>query len=135
MIKPSSIQEVKDKLDIITVVSHFIKLDRNKKACCPFHGEKTASFSIDDKKGIFKCFGCGKGGDAIAFVMAHETLNFIEAIEKIATIIGVRLEHEEISDPKKYEAEKTAREQMENVLRITVKEYREQLWNLPDDHL
>src|SRR5690242_11544078 len=119
MIKPSSIQEVKDKLDIVTVVGHFLKLDRNNKARCPFHGEKTASFSVDDKKGIFKCFGCGAGGDAIKFVMDHETLNFIEAIEKIASIIGVQLEHETVLDPKKYEAEKTARQQMESVLQIT----------------
>src|SRR5215471_14543828 len=134
MIKPFSIQSVKDKLDIVAVVSDFIKLDRNNKACCPFHGEKTPSFSVDPKREIFKCFGCGAGGDAIEFVMKHETIGFIEAIEKIAGIIGVELEREEIRDPKKYEAEKTLHDQMQQVLQFTVDTYKNQLWNLQDDH-
>src|SRR5215471_867026 len=135
MVKPSSIQAVKDRLDIISVISHFIKLDRNYKACCPFHGEKTPSFSVDAKKQIFKCFGCGEGGDSIAFVIKHEKCSFIEAIAKIANIIGVQLEHEQIKDPKKYEEEKTLREQMESVLQFTVETYRDQLWGLDDDHV
>jgi DNA primase len=134
MIKPSSIQAVKDKLDIVTVVSHYAKLDRHNKACCPFHGEKTPSFSVDAKKDIFKCFGCGAGGDAIKFVMDHEKQNFIEAIETIAKIIGVELEREEIKDPKKYEAEKSLQDQMHQVLHFTVDQYRNNLWNLDDDH-
>jgi len=134
MIKPSSIQAVKERLNIVSTLGHFVKLDSHNKACCPFHDEKTPSFSVDAKKEIFKCFGCGEGGDAIAFVMKHEKVSFIEAIEKIADIIGVTLEHEEIADPKKYEAGKRLREQMDTALLFTIETYRKQLWRLEHDH-
>jgi DNA primase len=134
MIKPSSIQTVKDRLDIVSIVGHFIKLDRNNKACCPFHTEKTPNFSVDAKKEIFKCFGCGEGGDAIAFVMKHEKLSFIEAIKKIADIIGVQVEYEEIRDAKKCEGEKSLRERMDSLLDFAIETYSKQLWNLDQEH-
>jgi DNA primase len=80
MIKQSSVQTLKDTLDIVKVINHFIELDRHNKALCPFHNEKTPSFSVDHKKQIFKCFGCGEDGDAIDFVRKHEKVDFPEAI-------------------------------------------------------
>nr|WP_319401816.1 DNA primase [uncultured Carboxylicivirga sp.] len=70
--------------DIFEVVSNFIELKKagsNYKACCPFHNEKTASLSVNPAKGIFKCFGCGKGGNAIEFIKEHEGVGFKEAVE------------------------------------------------------
>jgi len=74
-------------LDIVEVISRYLDLKKkgvNYTACCPFHNEKTPSFSVSTSKNIFKCFGCGKGGNAISFVMEHEGLNFIEACRVIA---------------------------------------------------
>ena len=74
-------------LDIHTVISRYIALKHsgaNYSACCPLHGEKTPSFSVSVSKQIFKCFGCGAGGDAIKFVMLHEKITFKEAVLKMA---------------------------------------------------
>ena len=78
--------EVIDKIkeDIYEVISHYVDLKPNGnkyKGCCPLHGGKTPSFYITPHMGIFKCFGCGKGGDAIQFIMEHEGIAFKEAIE------------------------------------------------------
>lgn len=70
--------------EILSVVSNFIELKRsgvNHSACCPFHNEKTASFHVNQAKGIFKCFGCGKGGNAIEFIKEHEGVDFKQAVE------------------------------------------------------
>jgi DNA primase len=69
--------------DIVEIVSHFVELKqhgRNHQGCCPFHNEKTPSFVVSPQKGIYKCFGCGAGGDAIHFIMEHEHIEFKEAI-------------------------------------------------------
>lgn len=84
-------------MDIIDIVSNYIELKKsgaNFKANCPFHGEKTPSFVISPSKQIFHCFGCQKGGDAIQFVMEYEKLNYPEALEKIADMIGITVEHQ-----------------------------------------
>jgi len=70
--------------DVVSIVSNFIELKKsgvNHKASCPFHQEKTASFLVNPVKGIYKCFGCGKGGNAISFIMEHEGVEFKEAVE------------------------------------------------------
>lgn len=81
--------QVKEAIDrindeIVEIVSHFIELrqhGRNYQGCCPFHQEKTPSFNVSPAKGIFKCFGCGKGGDSLNFIMEHEKVEFIEAVK------------------------------------------------------
>jgi DNA primase catalytic core len=78
--------------DIYEVVSHFTELKREGhryKACCPLHGEKTPSFYVTPAMGIFKCFGCGKGGDAISFIQEHEHVDFKEAVEIGAKKLGI----------------------------------------------
>lgn len=70
--------------DVVEIVSHFIEIKQKGRSywgCCPFHGEKTPSFSVSPAKGIYKCFGCGKGGDAISFIMEHEHVDFKEAVK------------------------------------------------------
>ena len=81
-----NIEPIKN-LDIADVIGKYISLKKTGPryaACCPFHNEKTPSFSVSPAKGIFKCFGCGEAGDAIAFVMKHRHLDFMEAVKEIA---------------------------------------------------
>src|SRR5215217_3918865 len=77
--------------------------------CCPFHQEKTPSFTVSPQKGFYKCFGCGKGGSAFNFVMEIEGLNFPEAIKRVAEISGIPLP--EPIDDKKYEQNKKRKQE------------------------
>ena len=88
------IEEIKQKVNIADVVGEYVALKRggkNLKGLCPFHGEKTPSFMVNESIGIYKCFGCGKGGDAISFVMEMEKVDFPEALEILAEKVGVKL--------------------------------------------
>lgn len=92
-----NIKELKDRVSISQIVGHFIKLKKSgstETACCPFHSEKSASFTIHKSKNGFKCFGCGKGGDSISFVMEYQRVGFVEAVQIVADIIGFKLEEE-----------------------------------------
>lgn len=100
-IDEESIKKVLEATDIVDVVSSYLTLKRagsRWKACCPFHNEKTPSFSIDPVRQIFKCFGCGVGGTAITFVMKIENLSFVEAVRKLSEKAGIHL-IEETYDP------------------------------------
>jgi len=106
------IEQIND--DIYEVVSNFIKLKKagsNYKACCPFHNEKTASFSVNPTKGIYKCFGCDKGGNAIEFIKEHETVEFKEAVEIGAKILNLNFEWKKSTnfDEVKYKHEESLR--------------------------
>ncbi len=106
MIKPKSVEEVLDIARIEDVVEDFVSLKRrgvNMIGLCPFHNEKTPSFTVSPSKGIFKCFGCGKGGNSVQFVMEHETMSFPEAIKYLAKKYGIELEEEEISQEARQE--------------------------------
>jgi DNA primase len=88
MITQDSIEALKARLDIVDVVGSYLELKKsgaNYKAPCPFHGEKTASFTVSPQKQIYHCFGCGIGGDSVKFVMEYEKLNYPEALEKLAS--------------------------------------------------
>lgn len=133
MLTEKSINQVRD-LSITQVISHYLKLDRNGSACCPFHNEKSPSFKVTEAKGIYKCFGCGEAGDHISFVMKQDKIGFIEAIQRIAEMVGIQLEHEEVPDKEKYQAQKAIKDQMMEVLQYTITEYKNQLWQLPAEH-
>jgi DNA primase len=98
LLSTSTIDNVRD-LPIEQVIGNFVQLKRSGpnayKACCPLHNENTPSFVVTPSKNIFKCFGCGAGGDAIEFVMLHENLPFIEAVKKIAQDHGIPIEETE----------------------------------------
>lgn len=86
------IDEVKNRCDIVNVISQYINLKNsgsNYSGLCPFHNEKTGSFHVNQKKQIYKCFGCGEGGDVINFVMKIENLDFIEAVKLLAEKNGI----------------------------------------------
>jgi DNA primase len=85
-------EELRQQADILKVIGDYVSLKKkgnNFWACCPFHGEKTPSFSVNPSKGFFKCFGCGKAGDAIKFVMEIEGASFPEAIQTVADKCGI----------------------------------------------
>lgn len=103
-IKESSISELKDRIDTLSLVQNYVKLEqRGGKwwGCCPFHGEKTASFNLDAEKGVYYCFGCNKGGSIFNFIMEIEQLSFVEAVEFIAEKSGFSLQYEEGINEKK----------------------------------
>lgn len=103
MIKKESIENLKNHLDVVDVISQFIEIKKagaNFKACCPFHGEQTPSFVISPAKQIYHCFGCGVGGDAIKFVMEYEKLSYPETIEKLASMYNVSLDYDNTTEKK-----------------------------------
>ena len=102
MISKHTSDLVKERADIEEVVGDYVPLKKkgqNLWACCPFHGEKTPSFSINPAKQIYKCFGCGKAGDPIQFVMDIEGIGFQEAIRHLAGKYGIEIEEDEKLSP------------------------------------
>ncbi len=100
MIDKATIDKILDTVEIVDVISDFVSLKRrgaNYIACCPFHNEKTPSFSVSPSKGIFKCFGCGKAGSAVSFVMEHEHLSYTEAIKYLGKKYGIEVNEREES--------------------------------------
>ena len=96
------IDQVLDRTDIVDVVDRRVKLKKagkNYSACCPFHQEKTPSFSVNPEKQFYYCFGCGAGGNALGFVMDYERIEFREAIELLAHAAGIEMPAEEIDAP------------------------------------
>lgn len=94
----NTIHEVQERADIEEVVGDYVSLKKkgqNLWACCPFHEEKTPSFSVAPNKGIYKCFGCGKAGDSIQFIMDLDGLSFPEAIKQLAEKYGIAIEEDE----------------------------------------
>lgn len=88
------VEEVKRKTDIVGVISRYVslkKMGRHHKGLCPFHAEKTASFTVNEEMNLYKCFGCGAGGDVIKFLMEIEGVDFREALEQLADKVGVKL--------------------------------------------
>jgi len=99
---PEQIAEVQQATDIVDLISAYVPLKRKGKdylALCPFHEEKTPSFSVSPSKQIFKCFGCGVGGDVIGFLMKHERMAFVEAVQFLAERAGIRLRYEGAEAP------------------------------------
>ena len=87
MIPQETVNKILDAAQIVDVVGDFVTLKKrgaNHIACCPFHNEKTPSFSVSPSKGIYKCFGCGKSGTAVGFVMEHENMSYTEALKYLA---------------------------------------------------
>ena len=95
------VEEVRQKTDIVDLVGQYVHLKKKGSSyfgLCPFHGEKTASFSVSPGKQIFYCFGCGKAGDSIRFLMEYENLSFVEALEELAERANITLPKEEKRD-------------------------------------
>ena len=101
MIDPETVDRIYAAANIVDIVSDYVTLRRkgvNYVACCPFHNEKTPSFVVSPAKGLFKCFGCGKGGNAVTFLMEHESLTYPEALKMVAKRYGIEVHEKEFSE-------------------------------------
>ncbi len=95
MISPATIQQILGRLDIIDVIGSFVKLKKrgsNYLGLCPFHNEKTPSFTVSPSKELYKCFGCGKAGNTISFIMEHEKYSYVDALKWLANKYGIEIE-------------------------------------------
>lgn len=131
MIDRDSIEELISQLDIVDVISSEVTLEKRGSTfvgCCPFHNEKSGSFTVSKAKQIFKCFGCGEGGDAIAFVMKKEKVDFLDAVRSLASRFNFTLKEVEISQEEKEKAEKKV--SYSNVNAAAAVKFREALMDL-----
>lgn len=99
MIAHDTIEQIKSRATVSKVIGSFVTLKKdgvNLTGLCPFHNEKTPSFTVSDVKGIFKCFGCGRSGDAISFLMDKENKSYVEALQWMGNLIGVKVEDEPV---------------------------------------
>ena len=129
-IKDSSVEAVKSAAEILPLVEDYVRLRKaggTYKGLCPFHQEKTPSFTVSPARGTFKCFGCGEGGDAIAFVEKLEQVDFVGAIETLAQRFGVQIEYEEIS-PEADRARKR-KERLTQLMERATSFYERVLWD------
>ena len=121
MIPKEQIEEVREKADIVPIISEYLQLKKRGKnflALCPFHSEKTASFTVSQEKQLFHCFGCGEGGNVFAFIMKMEKVDFPEAVELVGEKIGIHIERSKGSG-----AAKSYRDRLQEILALACKFY------------
>ncbi|MFA5826199.1 MAG: DNA primase [Gallionellaceae bacterium] len=129
MIPKSFVQDLLNRLDIVDVVERYVPLKKagaNFVACCPFHNEKSPSFTVSQSKQFYHCFGCGAHGTAIGFVMEHAGMGFVEAVEELAKSIGVTVPQEASNTPQ----HKVAPD-LYDLMQSATRYYREQLKKTP----
>ncbi|HEY0066779.1 MAG TPA: DNA primase, partial [Flavisolibacter sp.] len=129
MITQNSIQQILNRIDVVDVVGGFVKLKKrgaNYLGLCPFHNERTPSFTVSPSKEIFKCFGCGKSGNSISFLMEHEKFSYVEALRWLATRYNIEIEETEVSPEQKLQAQ--AAESLYIINQFAQKFYATQLW-------
>src|SRR4029077_7432283 len=111
-IRQDDIDAVKERTDLVKLVGQYLTLKKtghdSMSGLCPFHQEKTPSFSVSPPKQVFYCFGCGKGGDAITFLRELEHLTYVEAVERLASQAGVTLRYEGDSPTRRRAAQRRA---------------------------
>ncbi len=113
MIDPNTVSQIMNTARIEEVVSDYVTLRKrgvNLLGLCPFHDEKTGSFTVSPAKGIFKCFGCGKGGNAVHFLMEHEHISYVDALKMLAKKYNIEVQERELTDTER--AAQNARESM-----------------------
>ena len=133
LITQNTIQQILSRLDIIEVVGTFVKLKKrgvNYLGNCPFHNERTPSFTVSPAKEIFKCFGCGKSGNTVSFLMEHEKLSYVEALRWLAQRYNIEIEETEVSSEQK-QVQQTA-ESLHIINAFAQKFYAQQLLETED---
>ena len=103
------IEEIRSRNDIVDVISGYVKLQRKGSSyfgLCPFHNEKSPSFSVSPGKQMYYCFGCGAGGNVLTFIMEYENFSFMEALKMLADRAGVKLPELDYSKEAKEQADK-----------------------------
>ena len=126
MIPESFIQELLNRIDIVDIVDKRVTLKKagaNYLACCPFHQEKTPSFTVSSSKQFYHCFGCGEHGSAISFLIEYEGLTFVDAINELANSIGLKVPNDA---PQKIETN-AENSNLEEVIKIASIYYQKQL--------
>src|SRR5438270_1813452 len=129
-IKDESVERVKATMEILPVVEEVVRLRKSGgtyKGLCPFHQERTPSFTVSPARGTFKCFGCGEGGDAITFVEKIENIDFVDAVELLARRFGVELEYEESSPD--HDRKRARDERLRALLERAAEFYGRVLWD------
>ena len=132
MIPQSFIQDLLHRVDIVDVVDRHVKLKRagaNYVACCPFHSEKSPSFTVSQTKQFYHCFGCGAHGTAISFLMEHTGLGFIDAVKELAQMTGMTVP-EVRSDNDSQRREDV--EELHEALATAARHFRSQLRDAPN---
>ncbi|MDO8207335.1 MAG: DNA primase [Gallionella sp.] len=127
MIPKSFIQDLLNRLDIVDVIERYVPLKKagsNYVACCPFHNEKSPSFTVSQSKQFYHCFGCGVHGTAVGFVMEHLGLGFVEAIEDLAQGVGMEVPHERQASGEPF---KKVAPDLYEVMQVATRYYRDQL--------
>lgn len=130
MIDKLTVDRILESARIEEVVGDFVSLKRrgaNYVACCPFHQEKTPSFSVSPSKGIFKCFGCGKAGSVVTFVMEHEQMNYVEALKYLGNKYGIEVKEKE-ETPQDLE-KRMVHESLQVLNDYAEQWFQEQLWS------
>ena len=133
MIDHATVERIKDAANIVEVVSEFVTLRRsgaNYKGLCPFHDEKTPSFYVSPARGMCHCFGCGKGGNPIGFIMEHEQMTYVEALRWLANKYHIEIRERELTDYEK--REQSERESMFIVNEWAMKYFQDKMQNDPD---
>lgn len=134
LIKAEDIALVKERASIEDVVREHVSLRSagpgSLKGLCPFHDEKTPSFTVRPGVGAYHCFGCGVGGDVIRFVQEVDHLTFVEAVERLAGQVGVQLRHEDGEAPQREPAGR--RQRLVEANRVAAELYAEALLSLPE---
>lgn len=127
-ISPRFMQELRDRLTLSEVIGRKVKLTRagrEYKACCPFHGEKSPSFYVNDDKQFYHCFGCAAHGDAVGFVMQHDNLSFIEAVEALAAQAGMEVPKQSAQEIEASKREKSLYALMDDAAKFFEKSLRD----------
>ncbi|MDE6583503.1 MAG: DNA primase, partial [Clostridia bacterium] len=122
--------ELKRKNDLVSIASNYLQLKENGRrfwACCPFHNEKTPSFSINNEDGIYYCFGCKESGDVIKFIQKMESVEFMEAVKILADRAG--MEVPELAHDDKRKQNQQLKERVLSALDYAYKHYMENLYN------
>ena len=133
MIDRATIDRILDTADIVDVIGDFVTLKKrgvNYLACCPFHNEKTPSFSVSGTKGIYKCFGCGKAGNVVNFVMEHEHMTYVEALKYLGKKYGIEVKEKELTAEEQQAAGQ--RESLMIVSAYAQEQFTNTLWEHPD---
>lgn len=133
MIDKATVERIKEAANIVDVVSEFVTLRKsgaNFKGLCPFHDEKTPSFMVSPARGMCHCFGCGKGGNPISFIMEHEQMTYPEALRWLANKYHIEIKERELTEDEK--REQGERESMFIVNDWAVKYFEDTLHNHAD---
>ena len=132
MISQDKIAEIRNRASIVEVISDYVtlkKAGRNHLGLCPFHGEKTPSFTVNEEKGIYHCFGCHAGGSVFQFLMEYDHQSFPEAVEQVAKRYGIVIER---SDADHYQRDLGERENLFRINERAAANYQRILFDHPE---